>query len=427
MIRLRCRLALLSTLLGGVGCGSNADSGRVELRFWAMGREGEVVQELVRDFEREHPNIRVRVQQLPWTAAHEKLLTAFVGDATPDIAQLGNTWIAEFDALHALTPLDSSIRASREVSAAEYFPGIWDTNILDGRVLGIPWYVDTRLLFYRKDILARAGYAAPPATWAEWQTMMERIKQQVGSARYALFLPSNEWVQPVVLGLQAGSPILKDNAQYGAFSDSAFRRAFEFYVGLYRAGLAPVAGNNDVANPYQEFGRGLFAQWITGPWNIGEFERRLPPDQQHEWATAPLPGPDAGTPGISLAGGSSLVLFRRSKHPVESWQLIEFLSRPAEQLQFYRLTGDLPARTAAWNDSSLIGNQYAHAFWDQLHRVKPTPQVPEWELIVTKVFDYAEQSIRGGRPIDSTLAALDADVNDVLAKRRWMLAHEAHR
>jgi multiple sugar transport system substrate-binding protein len=249
----------------------------------------------------------------------------------------------------------------------------------------------------------------------------------MGPARYAIFLPSNEWVQPVVFGLQAGSPILKDDARFGAFSDSAFRRAFEFYVGLYRSGLAPVAGNNDIANPYQEFGRGMFAQWITGPWNIGEFERRLPADQQNAWGTAPLPGPDAGTPGISLAGGSSLVLFRGSRHPAEAWQLIEFLSRPEQQVRFYHLTGDLPARTAAWRDSSLIGNPHARAFWEQLHRVKPTPQVPEWELIVTKVFDYAELSIRGGKPIDSTLAALDRDVNEVLAKRRWLLAREAGR
>src|SRR5262245_65275397 len=62
------------------------------LRFWAMGREGEVVGELLTDFAREHPGLTVRVEQLPWTAAHEKLLTAFAGDANTDVATLGNTW-----------------------------------------------------------------------------------------------------------------------------------------------------------------------------------------------------------------------------------------------------------------------------------------------------------------------------------------------
>ena len=64
------------------GC-SSAASQETVLRFWAMGREGEVVLELLPDFERAHPGIRVDVQQVPWTAAHEKLLTAFAGGVTP--------------------------------------------------------------------------------------------------------------------------------------------------------------------------------------------------------------------------------------------------------------------------------------------------------------------------------------------------------
>ncbi len=72
------------------------------------------MQELVRGFEQENPGIRVRVQQIPWTAAHEKLLTAYVGDATPDLAQLGNSWIAEFTELGALAPLDSLVAMSRK-------------------------------------------------------------------------------------------------------------------------------------------------------------------------------------------------------------------------------------------------------------------------------------------------------------------------
>jgi multiple sugar transport system substrate-binding protein len=72
------------------GCSSAASRDTV-LRFWAMGREGEVVLELLSDFERTHPGIRVDVQQVPWIAAHEKLLTAFAGGVTPDICQLGNT------------------------------------------------------------------------------------------------------------------------------------------------------------------------------------------------------------------------------------------------------------------------------------------------------------------------------------------------
>src|SRR6266571_5850246 len=213
-----------------VGCHTAA--GGVVLDFWALGREGEVVQALLPEFERENPGIRVRVQQVPWTAAHEKLLTAYVGDATPDVAQLGNTWVPEFVAVDALERLDSLVAASTAVHAADYFPGIWSTNVLAGSVYGIPWYVDTRLLFYRTDLLARAGFAAPPTTWNDWLAAMRSLKAQGGRDRYAIFLPTNEWPPPVILGLQAGSPILKDGARYGAFREPPFRRAFDFYLRL---------------------------------------------------------------------------------------------------------------------------------------------------------------------------------------------------
>ncbi|MER2177177.1 MAG: ABC transporter substrate-binding protein, partial [Stenotrophomonas maltophilia] len=52
----------------------------VTVRFWAMGREAEVVTGLVREFEAENPGIHVDVQNIPWTAAHEKLLTAFAAE-----------------------------------------------------------------------------------------------------------------------------------------------------------------------------------------------------------------------------------------------------------------------------------------------------------------------------------------------------------
>ena len=161
--------------------------------FWAMGREGEVVTELLPEFERTHPGVKVVVQQLPWTAAHEKLLTAFAGDATPDVAQLGNTWIPEMSALGALEPLGPRIAASSVVTQSDYFPGIWDTNVIAGVVYGVPWYVDTRLLFYRKDLLAQAGFNAPPKTWDEWRKMMAAIKTMVGAERYAVLLPVNEF------------------------------------------------------------------------------------------------------------------------------------------------------------------------------------------------------------------------------------------
>ena len=96
-----------TTLASTAGLAATACSGHdaQAIRFWAMGREGEVAPELLAGFERENHGVRLRVEQLPWSAAHEKLLTAVAGDATPDIAQMGNTWLPEMAALGALEPL----------------------------------------------------------------------------------------------------------------------------------------------------------------------------------------------------------------------------------------------------------------------------------------------------------------------------------
>jgi len=405
----------------GAACSQRAADVTV-VRFWAMGREGEVVTALLPEFERTHPGIHVDVQQLPWTAAHEKLLTAFAGDATPDICQLGNTWIPEFVALGALQPLDATIARSA-VDPHDFFGGIWDTNVVGGQAYGIPWYVDTRLLFYRRDLLARAGIAAAPASWPDWTRALAAVKARAEPGRYAILLPMNEAEPLLALALQQDDPLLRDDGRHGNFSSAGFRRALGFYVDMFRDGYAPVVTASEIANVWTEFGRGTFAFYISGPWNIGEFERRLPPAAQGTWATAPLPGP-AG-PGASIAGGSSLVVFRASRVKDAAWQLVEYLARPDVELRFHALTGDLPPRRAAWNDATLAADVHARAFRDQLERVKPVPKVPEWERIADEMRIVAERAARGEWTIDQAVRELDARAERILEKRRWLLARGA--
>ncbi|HTO91753.1 MAG TPA: extracellular solute-binding protein [Candidatus Sulfotelmatobacter sp.] len=416
------RLPAILALLLAAGCARRSEP---PLRFWAMGREGEVVEERVREFERES-GIRVEVQQIPWSAAHEKLITSFVGQSTPDVAQLGNTWVSEFTALHSLEPLDARVLHSAEVHPQGYFPGIWDTNVIDGKLRGIPWYVDTRVLFYRRDLLKRAGYDSIPGTWQGWRQAMEAVRRLAGPGKYAIFAPANQWNVPVILGLQRGSPLLVDDDTRAAFSDTSFRRAFEFYASWYRDRLAPPLTNNEIANLYDEFARATFSMYVSGPWDMGEFSRRLPPSLADAWETAPMPGPDGESSRLSLAGGSSLVIFHRSRRQDDAWKLIEFLSRPEQQVAFYHACGDLPARREAWADSALAVDRHLHAFRIQLERAVPTPKVPEWEQIANRLQDYAERVARGASPVDSALAGLDRDVDRMLEKRRWLVERARH-
>lgn len=392
------------------------------LVFWTFGPEGDAVAKLLPDFERAHPEIRVEVQQLPLSAAHQKLLTAIAGGTAPDMAQLGNTWLPEMVALHALAPLQQRVAASAAVAPPDYFASIWATNVSGGQLYGIPWYVDTRLLFYRSDLLKQAGFDAPPRDWAEWRRMLAALSHPARKV-YGILLPTNEYEQLLSLALQQPDPLLRDDDSRGNFESAGFKRALTFYVDTFRLRQAPVVTNVEVGNPWEEFGRGVYAFYFSGPWNVAEFRKRLPASEQGDWATAPLPGPDG--PGAGLAGGASLVVFRASKHQRAAWALVEYLSQPQVQQRFYRLTGDMPPRRSSWDSPLLQDDVAMRAFRDQLERVKPTPAVPEWERIAVMMQQVAARAVAGELTVDQAAAEMDRQADGILAKRRSLL--EARR
>jgi multiple sugar transport system substrate-binding protein len=308
---IRLALSALGVVLLCACADGRAAGAPAELRVWAFGSEGEALAPLAAEFERANPDVHIRIQQIPWTAAHEKLLTAYVGGALPDVAQLGNTWIPEFAALGALQPLDALVaRDSAVIPRSDYFPGVLATNVVDDTLFGVPWYVDTRVMFYRTDLLRAAGVASVPTTWAAWRTALTTLKRVQPAGAFPALMPLDEWAQPLIFGLQEGAPLLAEHGTRGDFRDPRFKRGFEFYISLFRDGLAPALANTQISNVYQEFAAGRVAMYITGPWNVGKFRTRLPDSMQGRWATAPLPGPTG--PGESFAGGSSIVLMRGS-------------------------------------------------------------------------------------------------------------------
>jgi len=422
-LSLRFWIAITAFVLG---CSAERDvPGRIEV--WALGREGEVLGEMAPAFARDHPGLSLRVQQIPWSAAHEKLLTAFVGGTLPDVFQLGVTWIPEFAALGALAPLDARVAASQAVDARDYFAGVWDTSNVGGALVALPWYVDTRLLFYRRDLLARAGVGEAPRTWSAWRDAMERVQRSLGPDHHALFVPLNEWEPPVVLALSLGATLLRDGDRYGAFTEPAFREAFAFYTDLFASGLAPTAGAGATASVYRDFAEGWFCFYLTGPWNLGEFATRMPRELADAWTTAPVPGPDAERPGVSIAGGASLAIRNGTPNADAAWTFLEWLAAPAQQVEFHRRTGDLPPRRSAWADP-LFAEPRIAAFRTQLEHVRALPKIPEWERIAARISRAAESAVRGDETPDAALASLDRDVDRLLEKRRFLLdARQAGR
>ncbi|MEP0860169.1 MAG: sugar ABC transporter substrate-binding protein [Ignavibacterium sp.] len=395
------------------------------IKFWAMGSEAEQISKIIPEFEKRYPDLKVKVQQIPWTAAQEKLITAFASDNTPDICQLGNTWIPQFASLNAIIDLTDFINKSSVVKPANFFPGIWETNLIDEHVLGIPWYVDTRLMFYRKDVFEKAGYPNPPKNWDELYLLCKKIKEiNKGKEKYPIFIPTNEWNSFIIFGLQAGAKLLKDKNTRGNFSSKEFKEAFDYLIRFHKENLTPF-GMMQVTNVYQAMAEEFISIYFSGPWNIPEFKKWMNGNLADKWATAPMPGYKNEYPGLSLAGGSSLVIFNDSKLKNEVWKLIEFLSEPEIQLKIYRVTNNLPSVIKAWNDSSLANDIYMKAFYQQLQNVTSTPKIPEWEQIVfSKLQQYAEFAARGVMTTEEALRKLDEDADRILEKRRWLTSKQ---
>ena len=148
-------------------------------------------------------------------------------------------------------------------------------------------------------------------------------------------------------------------------------------------------------------------------------------DLADKWKTSPLPSKGNNYPGVSLAGGASLVIFKNSKHKNETWKFIEYLSKSSTQIKFFNLVNNLPAVKEAWGDSSISKDVYMKAFYQQFENVAATPKIPEWEQIAfSKIQQYAELAARGVISSDEALKNLDKDVDIILEKRRWLIGKE---
>ena len=89
------------------------------IEFWAMGAEAENLPALLATMRRRAQS--VAIQPLPWSAAHEKLLTSYAGNSLPDMGQIGNSWIAELTAIDAILPVPESLQPlSRRASSRRW-------------------------------------------------------------------------------------------------------------------------------------------------------------------------------------------------------------------------------------------------------------------------------------------------------------------
>ena len=397
-----------ATLLTGCHAGRSD-----KLSWWGMGAQGENAPRLLPRFQAA-TGIAVEVQSLPWTGIHEKLLSANVGGSLPDVMLLANPWIAELTMLGALAPVPVRHRGL----LSGQFPTAAQAVTIGGIAMAAPWTADSWLQYYRTDLLAETGYPAPPARWDEWTRMAAAYKRRYPDSYVTLHLLN--WPEPLLnFGAQTGAPLLRDRAARGNFASAGFKAALAFYKSIYDAGFSPKVTGVEAGDTILDFTRGYYAILPASSESMGQLRRPVYNFPAERWNTAQTPSP-TGKEGV-WAGGNCLGVSATSKVPRHAWALIEYLCSLPAQLQFHRLTGDLPSRPAAWAAPALAQSEPEQGFARAIASGVTGPAVPESARISTEIQLVAEHMVRGEYGVDAAAAEMNRRVDAILAKRRWLL------
>ena len=407
----------LVLLLALAGCGRDAQSGsdsakpvtegkaKGEVTVWAMGTEGEKLSAFAADFMKENPDARVNVTAVPWDAAHQKLASAIAAKQTPDVSMIGTTWMGEFAKTGALDPTPDLI------DKGAFFPGAWDTTVVGGTSFGVPWYVETRLIFYRKDLAQQAGITAPPQSWDELKAMVKAMRDKAGAQLGMQLLPpsgpTGTWQTFLPFAWSNGATIEKDGKF--TFDTPEFVEALRYFQSFFTDKLSATDLSAQGALE-QGFIKGTLGAFVSGPWHVGILNEQGGADFASKYAVAPMPKKKSAT---SFVGGSDLAVFKDAKNRDAAWKFVSWLSRPEVQVKWYQAVKDLPAVQKSWDDRTLSGDPMLATFGQQLKDTKSPPAIATWEQVAAAIDGEIEKVAKSGEDPATAAKAVQDKANGI--------------
>ncbi|WDG17415.1 sugar ABC transporter substrate-binding protein [Microbacterium sp. Clip185] len=396
-VRLGAVALLAVAALSLAGCGRADDAGTAaqeattigsepatgKITMWAMGTEGEALPDFVKTFEEANPGVEVDVTAIPWDSAYSKFQTAIASGNTPDIAMMGSTWMADFADAFQTVPTD--------LDTSGAFDGAVESTKVGDRAAGVPWYVDTRVLYYRTDMAEQAGWTSAPTTWDELSQMAADMKSKAG-AEYGIRLPAgNDSFQGTLWMPWSNGASLEDGSKW-TLDTPEMVEAYEYYQSFFTDGLANPSADRSSGAQEADFVAGRTPMLIDGPFMIGSLEKLGGADFSSKFTTAVLPTKESST---SFSGGSNLVVFDGSDNASSAWKLAKWLTEPETQARWYDQTGDLPAVQEAWKDDALASQPTLAAFGTQLETAKSVPATTTW-VKVAAAGDAVLEKVRLG-------------------------------
>ncbi|MDO5740138.1 MAG: sugar ABC transporter substrate-binding protein [Ornithinimicrobium sp.] len=379
-----------------------------DLDVWAMGAEGEKLPELVKEFTAAYPDILVNVTAVPWDSAHDKFVNSITAGTTPDVAMVGTTWMGEFAGMDALDPTPGSIDTS------SFFPGAQGTTVVDGTSYGVPWYVETRMVYYRTDVATKAGMDKVPADQAGFKDMAAAMKEKGGADWGISLQPGGQgsWQTVLPFAWSAGASVASDSAY--TFDTPEMVKAVDYYGSFFADKLAnpsPPEGQTEA-----DFVSGAVPMFISGPWMMAIVEDFAKGDGDADFAgkydVAPIPAAEGGE-SSSFIGGSNLAVFKSTESRDAAWTLVEWLSQPETQVKWYGMTTDLPSVQSAWEDQSLTKDEKLTKFGEALKTAQAPPSFPSWEEVATSFDGEIEKVAKSGLSAEEALKAAQAKADSI--------------
>ncbi|MCR2792156.1 extracellular solute-binding protein [Microbacterium sp. zg.Y625] len=379
-----------------------------QLTFWTWVPDIELE---VAMFEEAYPEIDVTVENVGQGLAHyQKLRSALeAGEGAPDVAQVEYQYIPSFVLSESL--LDLAPYGADDISG-DYVEWAWNQVSPGDEVWGIPQDVGPMGNLYREDILAAAGITEPPATWEEYATAAQAVKDATGS--YISNVGATQAGQMIGFFWQAGvKPFGYDGAETVTIdvnSDEA-KQVADYWTELIQADL--ISTDVDFNDEwYQALANGKYAGWLTAAWGP-VFLQGTAEGTSGLWRAAPLPQWSEGENVSGNWGGSSDAVLATSENPIAAYMLAQFInhdeasamSLATEQFLFPPQVSVLEDPAFVDQKSEFYGGQEVNALFAEISETVDTDF--EWLPFMDYVYSSYEETM-------GTVIADKGDISDAL-------------
>jgi ABC-type glycerol-3-phosphate transport system substrate-binding protein len=318
---------------------------------------GLALQEVYNRFMEANPTIGVEFAYSPWPEFTQALSVAIGGGNAPDVA----TWIDDqrVPALAAngfLRTVDD-LAAADGVDLSDIDPIALSSNTFGGKLYGLPYYWDARVLFHNADHFAEAGLTTPPTTWDEAVQMSAELDRKDGDTYtrmgYVPLSPSNLVGFGAggnsflfIYGWQNGGEFINADMTKVTVNDPAIVAALEWCVEV----SDKYGGAEEQSNFMQQAARGgnpFVSGAVSMMTNVTGFGANTvsTADNPVKWGVSPAP---YNTTPATWSGVLSAALPVGSKYPDEAWALAKFIASPETQTYFAEEIQWIPTRRRLW-------------------------------------------------------------------------------